>query len=908
MKRLLIQLPVTLVCMLICMSRLPAQLPEDFYAQPMPLPEAVEFPVGLSPDSSGRLYLWDKAGTVWVRDTNGIWDDTPLVDIREEVSNWYDVGLMGFALDYQFEENGYFYLLYALDLHHYYHFGTPQYHPDSSVTESATVGRVVRYQADPDGPFPRLQPGSRHVLLGADLADGIPILYGTHAIGSLVHSPDSTLLVSCGEVTSWQGWDTGGDEYGTLVSEGLAKGIITAAEDVGSYRAQFRGSLNGKILRIDSRTGAGLPSNPFYQSANPRSAPSRIWTLGLRNPYRMTLVPGTSGHSPAEGQPGHLLVGDVGSVKFEELNRVREGGQNFGWPVTEGFGTVWEFLNQPAPLNALAPLPSTCGPGYLDFRQTFVRANRLQLVEKPHPCLPDTSWADTSLLSLETPPLIAWSSLWNAPTRAHVPGYDEEDQLIGRIMEEAGVAGESFLGYSSLAGAFYMGSRFPEPYRDCFFLADYFGWIRALRFDEEGQVAQVLPFHEEADRIIHLTYAPREEALYYLDVHGQLFRITYGGEVPPIARIQADTVYGGSVLAVQFDGRASTHPKHPIAAYHWDFGKGDTSNLAQPSHTFRASGPEAETFEVTLTVTDTAGNTAQAVRQIYLNNSPPEVTITSVQEGAQYPISTTVLLPLIAEVSDAEHSNEELSYDWRVFLHHNDHFHPQPSIKKPQAQLLTDPYGCGAETFWYRIQLTVTDPMGLSTRVSREIFPYCGSPFVEWLELSGRRHSDHVLLEWENTLLDGVVRFELERSQDMIHFYPAGNIPVNEPGQLSFRYRDYAFPHPAALYRVKAVHRNGAFAYSNLFEVSNRLPEIRFFPNPTSGPLWLRLVNPDAGPMRVRFYDSSGTYLSEVQLDPQAGMDEERAIQLPRASSGVIIYVVEAEGAILQAGRILSVR
>jgi glucose/arabinose dehydrogenase len=550
------------------MSRLPAQLPEDFYVQPMPLPEAAEFPVGISPDSAGRLFLWDKAGTVWVRDTSGNWDDVPLVDIREEVSNWYDLGLMGFALDYQFEENGYFYLLYALDLHHYYHFGTPQYHPDSTVTESATIGRVVRYQAELDGPFPRLQPGSRHVLMGANLADGIPILYGTHAIGALLHSPDSTLLVSCGEVTSWQGWDTGGDEYGTLVSEGLAKGIITEAEDVGSYRAQFRGSLNGKILRIDSHTGAGVPSNPFYQPEAPRAAPSRVWALGLRNPYRMTLVPGSSGHRPAEGRPGHLLVGDVGSVKFEELNRVSTGGQNFGWPITEGFGTVWEFLNQPAPYNALAPRPEACGSGFLDFRQTLVRANRQELLEKPHPCLPNQIWSDTSLLSLETPPLIAWSSLWNALTRAHVPGFDDQDQLIGRTLEEAGLKGEPFLGYSSLSGAFYSGTRFPEPYRDCFFLADYFGWIRALRFDEDGEVAEVLTFHEEADQIIHLTYAPREEALYYLDVNSQLFRITYGGEVPPIARIQADTVYGGPMLAVQFDGRASTHPKHPIATYH----------------------------------------------------------------------------------------------------------------------------------------------------------------------------------------------------------------------------------------------------------------------------------------------------------------------------------------------------
>ena len=71
--------------------------------------------------------------------------------------------------------------------------------------------------------------------------------------------------------------------------QALADGIIRPKEDVGAFRAQLVDSLNGKVLRIDPATGNGLPSNPYYDAANPRSARSRVWALGMRNPYRMSL-------------------------------------------------------------------------------------------------------------------------------------------------------------------------------------------------------------------------------------------------------------------------------------------------------------------------------------------------------------------------------------------------------------------------------------------------------------------------------------------------------------------------------------------------------------------------------------------------------------------------------------------
>src|SRR6185436_14644528 len=116
----------------------------------------------------------------------------------------------------------------------------------------------------------------------------------------------------------------------------LADNIIRPKEDVGSFRSQLVDCLDGKILRINPTTGEGLPSNPFFDPAEPSAPRSRVWGLGFRNPYRMVLKPLSGGHNPDDANPGHLYVGDVGWETWESLKIVTGPGQNFGWPIYEG--------------------------------------------------------------------------------------------------------------------------------------------------------------------------------------------------------------------------------------------------------------------------------------------------------------------------------------------------------------------------------------------------------------------------------------------------------------------------------------------------------------------------------------------------------------------------------------------
>ena len=68
--------------------------------------------------------------------------------------------------------------------------------------------------------------------------------------------------------------------------------------------------------------------------------------------------------------------------------------------------------------------------------------------------------------------------------------------------------------------------------------------------------------------------------------------------------------YTGVVdVPVMFDGTGSSDPDGSIASYDWDFGDGNTGTGPQPQHAYSVPG----TYDVTLTVTDDAGDTSVPV-------------------------------------------------------------------------------------------------------------------------------------------------------------------------------------------------------------------------------------------------------------------------------------------------------
>ena len=607
-----------LLLLFLITATLPAisQLPEAFYDEEVR--NDFNFPMGLTFDEMSRMYVWEKGGRVLVIDSSGNRLPEPLIDIREEVMNWKDHGLTGFALDPDFQTNGYFYLLYAADLHHVKFYGTANYSPDSTTTNTATIGRVTRYTADPFTGFSTVREGSRKILLGESLTNGIPLLYAFHGLGSLIIGSDGTLLISCGDSTSNGGTDTGGDSLGTFVQAALEHGIIGPDQDIGSYKAQYIGSYAGKILRIDAETGDGLTSNPFYDPENPRSPQSRVWTLGLRNPYRISIKPDSGSHYPGEGDPGAIFIGDVGNGRWEELNIATKGGQNFGWPIYEGNSIMYSFQLTDVPLNRMAVNPlfasGNCTEEFFNFRDLLVRPKKDENPIFPNPCDPSQGIPATAYPMVESLSTIVWNnSKWNPPARALIPSFDVDGKVTDFeiIEEQSGVSGANFEGFSSLGGAFYTSDTYPEAYQGVYFAVDFSGWIQKMYFDEQYKLLSVEPFHNALKDIIHLELNPHDGLLYHVNLNGKVKKINYGGNPPPVPMIKASQFFGPGPLDIQFDASDSYSPTSPLVTYQWDFGDGITSDQIEPMHTFTSASAQPTAFTVTLTVVDELGNECQ---------------------------------------------------------------------------------------------------------------------------------------------------------------------------------------------------------------------------------------------------------------------------------------------------------
>ena len=549
-------------------------------------------PTGLTFDANGRMYVWEKSGKVWIVE-NGSRLSSPLIDISEEVGDWRDFGLVGFALDPDFLNNGHIYLLYVVDLHHLLNFGTGSYNPNTNEYFDAAIGRITRYTAQASTNFTTVDYNSRQILFGESASTGMPSLHQSHGVGALAFGADGSLLASLGDGASYSSVDEGsaGETY---YSRALNEGIIRPDENVGAYRVQKLNSFNGKIIRIDPATGDGLPSNPFYDSSNPRSAPSRTWALGVRNPYRMVKRPETGSHNPDDGQPGTFYFGDVGWGTREELNVVSAPGQNFGWPKYEGM---------------------TYQPGYDNPNYT----------PSSHE-LPKVDWRNS------TPRVYKNGNIYN----------------IG----SAQFPGPNFVGNASTGGVWYSGDDFPASYKNTYFHADYgAGWIMHMRFDANNEPVEINEFLPNIGAVVSVATSPTAGGLYYVSYPSEIRKVSYnpGGNQPPVATIEADQTYGAAPLAVQFIGDQSYDPEFTNLTYSWDFGDGGSSSSANPSHSFSASSGSPTTYTVTLTVTDAQGASAQQTLDIFINNTPPVIQSTSIDNTNTFSPSSPTTLQLNAQ-------------------------------------------------------------------------------------------------------------------------------------------------------------------------------------------------------------------------------------------------------------------
>lgn len=553
----------------ILIAGVPTGFVDEFLFQTKPLTTGVQV---LDEDN---FITWTKDGSVW-RWSDGAYAATPMLDISEEVGNWGEHGLLRFLMDPNYATNGYVYLFYVVDRYYLDNFGQPGYDPNQSQPQTETLARLTRYTVfDPSDPNTSVDPATRLVLLGADATDGLPICATSHGVGDLEFGHDGSLLMTFGD--AWLG--------NTLQGPCVAAGYLSARTDIRAFRAQLPDSPNGKLLRIDPLTGAGLPDNPFYDPQDPSAWNSRVWALGLRNPYSFAIRPDPAGLQRSEAGPGVVYLADVGDALWEELDVIESGGANLGFPIWEGMQRIpfWNFMNTQN-LDAPNPLFDNA-----DCPEPFFRFEDLIVEDSLNP----GSWTNRCDNNVPIPssiprfthqrPAIVWlhGDQPGAPM-ANLPSYDAQGNALEIGIDDLSspVVGKPFIGNCVIAGTWMTGGVFPAPFDDVMFNSDYGeGWIKAFAFDDQHALEAVHDFgFPEGRGIMFLTTDPAQRALYYLEYQTAsrgLYRISYDANARPVPELEATPKFGAAPLLVDLKASDSLDPEGSKLSFAWDFGDGE---------------------------------------------------------------------------------------------------------------------------------------------------------------------------------------------------------------------------------------------------------------------------------------------------------------------------------------------
>ena len=534
----------------------PAPDPSRFQ-QDVLLEGVFDEPTELAVAHDGRVFVIERHGTFSVYDPN---THVQRVIAKLPVNDDAENGLIGLALDPAFLRNHWIYLNRTVGWNH----------------------RLARFTLDGDS----LR--DERILLEVKIDRGC-----CHTGGSLAFNRAGELFASYGDNTNPF---TAGDYAPIDPTPG--KFLADALRSSGNTK-----DLRGKILRIRplaDGTYAIPAGNLFADSAQGRR---EIYTMGHRNPYRISV----------DQHTGWLYWGDVGpdarsdsvygSKGFDEVNQAKHPG-NFGWPM---------FIGDNRP--------------YRNYNFTTKQLFGFFDAKRPE----NTSPNNTGARILPPPqPAMIWYP------------YERTDRfpLVGEGSRTA-MAGPVYY-YTDFAPSKV---RLPEYYDRKFIHYDWMrGWLMAVTFDAAGNYQRMEPFLSQLkfDHPVDMELGP-DGSLYVLEygtywnaknANARLSRITYHPDNrPPVARLVASRTAGAAPLTVELSADSSfDRDPDDSVRFSWSIPDAPDADGPRVSHTFTTAGAK----HITLRVRDRSGAETDATTEILVGNDPPHVAIDVVGNRSFY--------------------------------------------------------------------------------------------------------------------------------------------------------------------------------------------------------------------------------------------------------------------------------
>jgi glucose/arabinose dehydrogenase len=386
-------------------------------------------------------------------------------------------GLLGLALDPDFEQNGWIYLFHS--------------------PPGEELNRVSRFTYENEN----IDTGTEVQIIDIHTQRETCC----HAAGHLEFGPEGNLYVATGDDTN--PFQSGGS---TPIDEREGREPFDAQRSSANTA-----DLRGKILRITLHEDGSysVPSDNLFTAERGYGdeldqglVREEIYVMGCRNPYKYDLDSETGALWYSDYGPDAGSWSDArGPVGIVELNRITDP-VNSGWPYDTGDNYPYrdyDFATQES------------GDLFDPANPTNESPNNTGLTELPASD-PATIWYPQS-----------WSSYVNdAPDYIDLPKGDKS--TWPQIPE----------GGAPMAGVVYRrpddagADALPEYYDGKhFYMSFNRGYAKYVTFDDDGEVVEIEPFMPDAQfgAAFDLAVAP-DGSLYHLDFNGSVSRITHSEE------------------------------------------------------------------------------------------------------------------------------------------------------------------------------------------------------------------------------------------------------------------------------------------------------------------------------------------------------------------------------------------